>query len=104
MRQMAPDDADVVARAQDGDTEAFRALVERHARDLFRVAYRITGSEPDAEDVVQETFLRAYGDRESRHDAGAPDPSGWRAGAQPARRSRRMPLSWPPTSTARLIR
>jgi RNA polymerase sigma-70 factor, ECF subfamily len=54
------DDADAVARARDGDTEAFRFLVERHSRGVFRLAFRMTGNEHDAEDVVQETFLKAY--------------------------------------------
>ncbi len=43
-----------------GDKEAYGALVVRHSRTLFRVAYRITGNEADAEDVVQEAFLRGY--------------------------------------------
>jgi len=42
------------------DRDAFRLVVERHSRSLFRLAYRMTGNEQDAEDVVQETFLRAY--------------------------------------------
>ena len=49
-----------VDRARSGDADAFRMLVERHSRSLFRLAYRMTGNESDAEDVVQETFLRAY--------------------------------------------
>src|SRR5579864_5970556 len=49
-----------VAKARSGDTEAFRALVDLHSRGLFRVAFRMTGNESDAEDVVQESFLRAY--------------------------------------------
>lgn len=57
---MEADDAGVVERARGGDTEAFRELVERHSRGLFRLAYRLTGSEADAEDVVQETFMKAY--------------------------------------------
>ena len=49
-----------VAKARSGDRDAFRALVERHSRGLFRLAYRMTGNQQDAEDVVQESFLRAY--------------------------------------------
>jgi len=43
-----------------GDTEAYRALVVRHSPALFRVAFRITGNEADADEVVQEAFLRGY--------------------------------------------
>src|SRR5438067_9556360 len=53
-------DAAVVSRARSGDPDAFRLLVERHSQPIFRVAYRMTGNEHDADDVVQETFLRAY--------------------------------------------
>jgi RNA polymerase sigma-70 factor, ECF subfamily len=57
---MEPTDATFVARARTGDSDAFRALVERHSRALFRLAFRMTGNQQDAEDVVQESFLRAY--------------------------------------------
>ena len=50
----------VLARARQGDSEAFRSLVEQHSRRAFQLAYRITGNEQDAEDVVQESFIRAY--------------------------------------------
>ena len=50
----------LVVKARSGDAEAFRALVDRHSRGLFRLAYRMTGNESDAEDVVQESLLRAY--------------------------------------------
>ena len=52
--------AAVLARARQGDSEAFRLLVERHSRSVFHLAHRMTGNEQDAEDVVQESFLRAY--------------------------------------------
>ena len=56
----ATDVAAVLARARQGDSEAFRTLVERHSRRAFQLAYRITGNEQDAEDVVQESFIHAY--------------------------------------------
>jgi RNA polymerase sigma-70 factor (ECF subfamily) len=53
-------DAAVVAQVLAGDKDAFRLLVERHSRSIFRVVYRMTGNQQDAEEIVQETFLRAY--------------------------------------------
>src|SRR5215470_17739768 len=53
-------DAGVVAQVLAGDRDAFRVLVERHSRSIYRVAYRMTGNRQDAEEIVQETFLRAY--------------------------------------------
>jgi len=52
--------ARLCSRARAGDPDAFRLLVERHSQPIFRVAYRMTGNEHDADDVVQEAFLRAY--------------------------------------------
>ena len=57
---MEETDAAALARAKAGDKDGFRLLVERHSRSVFRLAFRLTGNEQDAEDVVQETFLRAY--------------------------------------------
>src|SRR5262245_16784575 len=54
------DEAAAVARARAGDDEAFRHLVARHSAALFRLAYRMTGNEHDAEDVVQDALLKAY--------------------------------------------
>ena len=47
-------------RARQGDSEAFRVLVERHSRYLYGVAYRMTGNAEDARDVVQDTWLKAH--------------------------------------------
>ena len=55
-----PGDEIAINRAQRGDRDAFRVLVERHARPVFRLAFRMTGNEIDAEDMVQETFLKAW--------------------------------------------
>jgi len=60
MTRMADTDAAQVALVLGGDRDAYRALVERHSRRLFRLAYRMTGNEHDAEEVVQDAFLRAY--------------------------------------------
>jgi RNA polymerase sigma-70 factor (ECF subfamily) len=56
----AGEGAAALTRARQGDSEAFRALVERHSQQAFRLAFRMTSNEQDAEDVVQESFLRAY--------------------------------------------
>jgi RNA polymerase sigma-70 factor (ECF subfamily) len=69
----ATEAAAVLARAREGDCDAFRALVERHSHGAFRLAFRLTGNEQDAEDVVQESFLKAYrqiGRFESRSNFG----------------------------------
>jgi RNA polymerase sigma-70 factor (ECF subfamily) len=57
---MDASDALDVTQAQAGDETAFRRLVERHGRGVFQLAFRLTGSEPDAEDVVQDAFLKAF--------------------------------------------
>ncbi len=57
---MEGNDLDLVQHTRAGDPDAFREIVERHSRRLFKTAYRLTGNEAHADDVVQETFLRAY--------------------------------------------
>jgi RNA polymerase sigma-70 factor (ECF subfamily) len=58
--EVAVSDAIAVERTLGGDREAYRVLVERHSRTVYRMAYRMTGNTHDAEEVVQESFLRAY--------------------------------------------
>ena len=53
-------DVELTRRALAGDAEAFDALVVRHQDKVYGLARRLTGSRADAEEVVQETFLRAY--------------------------------------------
>ena len=60
MDKMESLDAAAVAQVRAGDRDAFRPIVERYSEMLFRLAYRITGNEADADEIVQETFLRAY--------------------------------------------
>ena len=57
---MEENDYSIVRAVLAGDKEAYGALVARHSHSVFRVAFRITGNEADAEEVVQETFLRGY--------------------------------------------
>jgi RNA polymerase sigma-70 factor (ECF subfamily) len=49
-----------VSPAEESGSVSFRELVEEHGPMVFRLAYRMTGNEEDAEDVVQESFLKAY--------------------------------------------
>jgi len=51
---------ETVTNAKEGDPEAFEALVRATHADTYTLAYRLTGNEEDARDVVQETYLRAY--------------------------------------------
>ncbi|MGD9711181.1 MAG: RNA polymerase sigma factor [Thermomicrobiales bacterium] len=56
-----PDDEDVlIGLARDGNREAYNALVTRHQRSVFNLSYRMMGNAAEAEDVTQDTFLRAW--------------------------------------------
>ncbi len=54
------DEAPLVTRAKSGDMSAFSELVQQYDRRVFRMAKQITQNDEDAEDVLQETFLKAY--------------------------------------------
>ncbi len=53
-------DEELVTRAAAGDADAFETLVGRHEGRVYRLAYRLTGSDADAQDVLQDAFLAAY--------------------------------------------
>lgn len=53
-------DAGLLKAARAGDFSAFEQLFERHRHSAYRVAYQMTGKRDDAEDIVQEAFVRAY--------------------------------------------
>jgi RNA polymerase sigma-70 factor (ECF subfamily) len=54
------DEAALVEQSRQGDTEAYGQLVRRYQNKIFRLAQHITQNREDAEDVLQETFLKAY--------------------------------------------
>jgi RNA polymerase sigma-70 factor (ECF subfamily) len=57
---VAQEDAALVAIAKTGDTRAFELLVQRHERKIFSLAHRMTRNREDAEDVVQQSFQKAF--------------------------------------------
>jgi RNA polymerase sigma-70 factor (ECF subfamily) len=58
--QPAVDESILVAQSREGDRSAFGELVRRYQGKIFRLAQHVTGNREDAEDVLQETFLKAY--------------------------------------------
>src|SRR5688572_16213392 len=53
-------DLELVAQAKGGSLDAFTELMNRHERKIFRLTQHITGNKEDAEDALQETFLKAF--------------------------------------------
>src|SRR5205814_1279610 len=63
-------DAELVRQTLCGNTAAYNVLVQRYQRQVYNLAYRMVGNAEDAGDMVQETFIRAYGALHSfRQDA-----------------------------------
>ena len=60
VREAAVDEMALVHAAKRGDVSAFEQLVKRYDRNIFRIAQHITQNREDAEDVVQDAFLKAY--------------------------------------------
>lgn len=58
--QMDDPDEALLRQSQSGDPAAFEPLITKYQRMIFSLAYRMTGSLDDAEDLTQETFIRAY--------------------------------------------
>jgi len=54
------DESGLVVKARQGDLAAFNELVNRYSRKIFRLAKHITQNDEDAEDILQETFLKAF--------------------------------------------
>src|SRR5260370_31133558 len=57
---VVPADEDLVAAAKLGDHHAFAELWTRHSKIAFNMAYRITGNRDDAEDAIQDAWMKAY--------------------------------------------
>lgn len=53
-------EAEIVIRVLKGDRQAYALLVEEYKNPIYNLAYRMTGSSADADDLTQETFIRAY--------------------------------------------
>jgi RNA polymerase sigma-70 factor (ECF subfamily) len=72
-------DGDLLARAADGDGDAFRSLLDRHAGRVFATAYRVLGDRAEAEDTTQESFARLWRVLGGVSTAQAPDrdAAGW---------------------------
>jgi RNA polymerase sigma-70 factor (ECF subfamily) len=58
--QAGLDEGVLVSQAREGDTRAFGELVRRYEGKIFRLAQHVTQNREDAEDVLQETFMKAY--------------------------------------------
>jgi RNA polymerase sigma-70 factor (ECF subfamily) len=53
-------EAEIVARVLKGDGQVYAMLVEEYKSPIYNLAYRMTGNSEDADDLTQETFIRAY--------------------------------------------
>src|SRR5690349_17299729 len=59
-RTQATAEQELIARCRAGDLDAFGLIYARHETSVFRYAYHLLGHHDDADDIKQETFLRAY--------------------------------------------
>jgi RNA polymerase sigma-70 factor (ECF subfamily) len=63
------DDRELVVRALDGEEDAFRELLERFRRPVFSLIYRMIGDREQAEDLAQESFVKAFNNLDSYNPA-----------------------------------
>jgi RNA polymerase sigma-70 factor (ECF subfamily) len=59
-KETAPDEKKLLAKAKNGDQEAFGKLVERYQRRVYTVIYRFVRNHTEADDLAQESFIRAF--------------------------------------------
>jgi RNA polymerase sigma-70 factor (ECF subfamily) len=71
------DEPALISQARTGDTGAFRALFDAHYAKVFRLAQRYVGNTSDAEDVLQDTFVKAYHGLAGYNPAKAQGFSAW---------------------------
>jgi RNA polymerase sigma-70 factor (ECF subfamily) len=57
---MVTPEQELIRRAQMGDHSAFAQMMTRYQKPLYRLVYRLVGNHDDTDDIVQETFVRAY--------------------------------------------
>ncbi|MGH2700510.1 MAG: RNA polymerase sigma factor [Actinomycetota bacterium] len=57
---ISADERELVARARDGDVDAFYSLIDRHDRELRRLAYRLLGDRDAMDDALQDSYLKAF--------------------------------------------
>jgi RNA polymerase sigma-70 factor, ECF subfamily len=60
MVEVSDEEQSWIARSRKGDQQAFEALVLRYQKMIFALAYRMTGTQADAEDLTQESFIAAF--------------------------------------------
>ncbi len=53
-------EADLIRRAQSGDSDSFSMLIETHEKRIYNVAYKFMQNEPDAQDAAQDTIIKMY--------------------------------------------
>ncbi len=60
MATLANNELDLIKRLQNSDLHALNSLMDLYKKNLFKLAFRFLGNKEDAEQVLQDTFLRAF--------------------------------------------